>query len=219
MAQFKNMKLRRLKDYFSRHGQMLMNLWLFVSFTAFCTNETYRTWLAGRLNFIEISFVLQNILMVFLFLVRRKHVMFNKNIFHQLVAITAFCSGAAFLGQPVTAGTTAGIAATVIIIAANILGMITMFNLGRSFGVLIALRQVKTGGLYSVIRHPMYMTDILLRAGYVVYHFTVFSAAAFVLSTACYVYRAMLEERFLSRDHVYREYMERVRFRFVPFLF
>jgi protein-S-isoprenylcysteine O-methyltransferase Ste14 len=97
-----------------------------------------------------------------------------------------------------------------------VLGAVCLLNLGRSFGILIALREVKTGGLYSVVRHPMYGTDILLRIGFLVSHLNWRTAAVFVLSTACYVYRAFLEERFLSQGAEYREYVRRVPYRFLP---
>jgi len=40
-----------------------------------------------------------------------------------------------------------------------------------------------------------------------------------VLAIACYVWRAILEERFLCQYPEYREYMKKVRYRFVPGVF
>ena len=92
-------------------------------------------------------------------------------------------------------------------------------ELGRSFGILIALRTVKTNGLYSLVRHPMYGTDILLRIGFVVGHFNLFTIFLFVISTGAYIARAMLEEQFLLQDEAYQEYVRRVKYRFIPFVF
>jgi len=208
-----------IKNIISRHGQRLMNIYLFASFTAWCVFQTFKTYREGRLDYIEISFAVQNIIMVSLFLVRKNHRAINTNIFDQCIALIAFCSGAAFIGQPVSGGTTIGIIAVTVIIAANILGAVTLINLGRSFGILIALREVKTSGLYSVVRHPMYFTDILLRVGYVIYHFNLFTVSVFTASTLCYLYRALLEEKFLSQDPSYAEYMKNVRYRFIPGVF
>ena len=94
-----------------------------------------------------------------------------------------------------------------------------LLNLGRSFGILIAYREVKSRGLYGIIRHPMYATDILLRIGFTINHCTPFTVIAFIASTGCYVYRAILEERFLIQQPEYREYMHRVKYRFIPFVF
>lgn len=111
------------------------------------------------------------------------------------------------------------IASGALIVASNVIGLVTMFNLGRSFGIMIALRKVKTGGLYRVVRHPMYAGDILLRTGYVVSHFSPFTAVLLAASTAAYVYRAVLEERFLSQDPEYKAYAGKVKYRFVPFVY
>jgi protein-S-isoprenylcysteine O-methyltransferase Ste14 len=123
------------------------------------------------------------------------------------------------MGQPSTSNNTLSVVSTVVTAAANVVGIITLLNLGKSFGILIALRKVKRHGAYGLIRHPMYFSDILLRCGYLVSHFNVFVVIMFIVSTACYVYRALLEERHLSERKEYREYMTRVRYRFIPFVF
>jgi protein-S-isoprenylcysteine O-methyltransferase Ste14 len=213
------MIIEQLKDFLQHRRQNITDVALFLIFSAWCGVQLYNTWVEGRLDFIEMSFGVQNIVLVFLFLIRTKHRLFNQNLFDQSVAAVAFLSGAAFLGQPETASGSALILARAIIVASNVLGIVTLLNLGRSFGVFIALREVRTTGLYSVVRHPMYLTDILLRVGYLISHFTAFIVAAFVLSTACYVYRALLEERFLSRQPEYAEYLQRVKYRFIPYVF
>ena len=42
------------------------------------------------------------------------------------------------------------------------------------------------------------------------------NAVVMVLSTAAYVYRAALEERFLCQSEAYRAYMKKVAYRFIP---
>ncbi len=214
-----NNRTTAVKDFLQSNGQRLINIYLFISFTGWCGYQTYKTYCEGRLDFIEISFAVQNIILVSLFLIRKDHKRINKSPFDQTIALIAFFSGAAFLGQPVSGGTVTGIIAIALILTANCLGMATLLNLGRSFGILIAQREIKTGGLYSVVRHPMYFTDILLRLGYVIYHCNAFTITVFAASTACYVYRAILEERFLSIDPVYTDYKSLVKYRFLPGVF
>ena len=43
--------------------------------------------------------------------------------------------------------------------------------------------------------------------------------AVFVGSSAAYVYRALLEEKFLAKFEEYRAYVARVRYRFIPGVF
>jgi protein-S-isoprenylcysteine O-methyltransferase Ste14 len=202
-----------------RHWQTGFNIGLGVFFLVVIGVETHKTWRESRMNFVEVSFALQNALMIGLILIRRQHVAVDHNLFHQAVALVAFFSGIAFIGQAPTGGPMAQAASNAVVFASNVLGVLTLVNLGRSFGILIAVRQVKTGWLYAVVRHPMYATDILLRVGFLISHFNGFTAAMFALSTAAYVYRAMLEERFLARQAEYRSYMRRVRYRFLPGIF
>ena len=164
-------------------------------------------------------FTLQNILLITLILVRWEHKGIDKSILNQSVAFIAFLSGAAFMGQPASGGPMAMSVSRFVVFLANILGIITMLNLGRSFGIMIAFRRVKTGGLYSLVRHPMYGTDILLRIGFIISHLNWFTGAVFIVSTSLYVYRAILEERFLVLQPGYQQYMKKVKYRFIPFIF
>ena len=124
------------------------------------------------------------------------------------------------MGQPATGHPAAILVSQGLLVVSSILGIVTLFNLGTSFGILIACRTVRTGGLYRFVRHPMYAADILLRIGYITSHCTWLTSSLFVLSTACYVWRAILEERFLAQQcEEYRDYMERVRYRFIAGVF
>jgi len=199
--------------------QNITDVALFLVFFIWCSVQLYNTWVEGRLDFIEMSFGIHNIAFVFIFLIRTKHRLFNENVLDQSVAAFAFLSGAAFIGQPATASGSALMLARAVIVASNVLGLLTLLNLGRSFGVFIAFREIRTTGLYRIVRHPMYLTDILLRVGYLISHFTLFIVAAFILSSACYVYRAVLEERFLLNRPEYVEYFRRVKYRFIPYVY
>ncbi|MCX7047351.1 MAG: hypothetical protein NTX50_17925 [Candidatus Sumerlaeota bacterium] len=209
----------RIKVFLRRHGQTLFDIYLFFAFSVWAAWQTYQTWTEGRLNYVEIAFAVQNVVLVTLILIRRRHRAVDMNIARQAVALVAFCSGFFFMGQPATGGRMALAISDAVIFIANVLGLITLLNLGRNFGILIACRQVTTSGLYDVVRHPMYGTDILLRVGFMISHFGLVTVGLFLASTVCYVYRAMLEEKFLSQYPEYREYMTRVRYRFIPGVF
>lgn len=208
-----------LKRFLERYGQVGFNVGLGIFFLIIIGYETRKTWLAGRMNYVEIAFAVQNALMIGFILIRKPHQDVDRNLFNQFVALVAFFSGMAFIGQPPSGGAGAQMTSNIVTFVANVLGVFTLLNLGRSFGILIAFREVKTTWLYSLVRHPMYGTDILLRIGFLISHLNWFTASMFVASTGCYVYRAMLEERFLSRQPEYRAYMRRVRYRFIPLVF
>lgn len=88
-------------------------------------------------------------------------------------------------------------------------------NLGRSFAVLVAVRQVVTSGPYAYVRHPMYLGYLIELFGLVI---ASFSLGMFLLA-AGYIFlmvvRAQLEEERLTEAYPgYREYMQRTGFLF-----
>lgn len=198
---------------------MLVNIYVFLNIAAWVGWNMYRTCLEGHIGYVEIAFAVQNMIFLTLILVRRQHHGLDRSVFNQSVAAIAFFSGLVFMGQPSTGGHVTEMLSRGVTLAANILGILAMASLGRSFGILIALRKIQTGGLYSVVRHPMYLSDILFRAGFIATHVNWLTSTLFVISSACYVYRALLEERFLGQTPEYREYMKRVKYRFLPFVF
>jgi len=205
--------------YCRANWQYLLNIYLFLNFLGWTLYQGYRLYSADRFYYSEVSFLVQNIVLTGIVIMRRPHRAIEKNIFSQFIATIAFFSGAAFMGQAPTGNNAAELSSEIIMIISNALGIITLLALGRSFGILIAVREVKSAGVYSIIRHPMYFTDILLRVGFVINHLNPFTVVMLVFSSLCYVYRAILEEKFLGRFQEYREYMARVRYRFVPYIF
>jgi len=91
--------------------------------------------------------------------------------------------------------------------------------LGRSIAVVAANRGVKTYGMYRVVRHPMYAAYIVTYVGYVASYPTLRNCVITAATIAMLNARALAEERFLQRDSVYEEYLDRVRWRFVPYVY
>jgi len=205
-----------MRSFLRAHWQTLFNVYLFINFAGWFAWQIYLKWAAGGLDYVEIAFAVHSAAFVTVVLVRKHHKAIERNIFKQMLAGVAFYSGALFIGQPSSGGPIALHVSQVLIFAANVLAVLCLANLGRNFGILIAYRGVESHGLYAMVRHPMYATDILLRAGYLVSHFNWTIGSVLVISSACYIYRALLEERFLSKQPEYRDYMEKVRYRFIP---
>ena len=90
--------------------------------------------------------------------------------------------------------------------------------LGRSLGLVAANRGIKRAGLYRVVRHPIYVGYVLCDLGYAASFPSTRNLVLVALATAAFYVRARVEERFLSGDPVYREYMQRVPWRFVPYV-
>jgi protein-S-isoprenylcysteine O-methyltransferase Ste14 len=88
--------------------------------------------------------------------------------------------------------------------------------LGRSFGFVAADRGVVTRGPYAVVRHPVYVSYLLIQVGYLAQAVSWRNVAVVLCVTACNIGRIVAEEKVLSGSAAYRRYREAVRFRFVP---
>ena len=202
-----------------RHGQTIVNVVVFIAIGRWIAAYTIDKWQKGILwDFVEIAFLIHNLIMLALILVRRPHLAIDRSLFHQAVALAAFFSGLAFR-DTITANQALLTASRAVTGAAAILGILTLINLGRSFGILISVRKIRTDWLYRIVRHPMYLTDILWKVGMILKKPSLLNAGIMAFGVACYVYRALLEEKFLSQYPEYRRYMTKVRYRFIPGLF
>jgi len=210
--------MNRMREWFGRNWQTLVNWFLFLTIGYAASWRAWHAWTADTLDFVEIAFFTHNLVLVLIILVRQKHRAINGSVLQQAVALVAFFSGIAFdehrTASPVLIDCARGVT-----LAVMVLGTICMFNLGRSFGILIAARTIKTRGLYAIVRHPMYAIDISWRVAFILQNPGSYNIALALLSTGAYVYRAISEERFLSQFSEYRDYMKRVRYRFIPKVF
>jgi len=92
-------------------------------------------------------------------------------------------------------------------------------SLRRSFGVVAARRSVRHGGPYQIIRHPMYLGYLVTNVGALLINPSVWNLSIYGSSFLANLLRIAEEERMLSKDSAYREYVGAVRFRLIPGLF
>lgn len=92
-------------------------------------------------------------------------------------------------------------------------------HLGRSFGVLVEVRQVVIDGAYKWVRHPMYAGYVFLLTGFALSNFTIAHFLLVPFHIGLLLYRARLEEqRLADASPQYAEYRRRTGFVF-PRLF
>ena len=108
---------------------------------------------------------------------------------------------------------------TVLLVGAVYLAAWARVTFGRSFGLLPAVREVRTRGPYRLVRHPVYLASILSDIGLVLAHPSARNALLAVAGSVAYVVRLHREESLLSGRLAYREYRLRTRFRLVPYLY
>lgn len=201
------------------NASFVINLAVFLGLGSLFLGDVIRKWREGKFDYVEASFAIQTTVFLGFILVRRPSKGVDPDVRNQLIAMMAFGSGALFVTEPRTENASLLLAAKITMLASNVLGLGTILNLGRNFGILIAIRGVETRGFYSIIRHPMYFTDILLRVGLVLQVPAALNIFLAIATGALYVKRALLEEAFLSKDPAYKEYMQHVRYRFLPLIF
>lgn len=105
-----------------------------------------------------------------------------------------------------------------LIAAGALLLVLSLLSLNRSLAMVAAKREIKTGGMFRVVRHPVYLSYGLIFTGYVLANTTGFNLAICVATLAGLWARIVREEAHLALDAEYREYMRTVRFRLVPFV-
>jgi protein-S-isoprenylcysteine O-methyltransferase Ste14 len=90
-------------------------------------------------------------------------------------------------------------AALVISLMANIMAVVTVSFLGRSLSVMPEARRLVTNGPYALIRHPLYLCEILGVVAIVLQYRSLLVAAIFVLVIALQAARGQWEEEVLAR--------------------
>ena len=96
------------------------------------------------------------------------------------------------------------------------MAVVSFIALGRSFGFAAADRGLVQRGPYAVVRHPVYVSYLLLQSGYVLQTLSVRNAVVMAFVTSCNAGRVVAEERLLSTNEQYSAYRVRVRWRMIP---
>lgn len=96
---------------------------------------------------------------------------------------------------------------------------VSLSYLRRSFAVLPTVRGVVVGGPYGLVRHPLYLGEVLYLFGAMMLAFSLLSLALFALTLLLLKWRIEMEERKMMTHAEYREYRSRVRYRLLPFVY
>ena len=104
----------------------------------------------------------------------------------------------------------------VLVTFAASLSLASLLTLGRRFGVFPALRGLATKGPYRLVRHPMYLAYVLADIGYNLLEWNSGTALLVVTGWASILYRILAEERVLSHDPGWSDYIASVRYRLFP---
>jgi protein-S-isoprenylcysteine O-methyltransferase Ste14 len=154
-------------------------------------------------------------LVALLFVLRSEPIDVSKSPFDWILAIASTFSPFAF--APV--GSDLVPFARMLIVAGVCIQIAGLLSLNRSFGLVAARRQVKTGGMYKLVRHPLYASYMISYVGYVLTNSSNSNVLVCLIATTLLIFRMLREERFLSQDATYRIYMRQVKYRVLPMVF
>jgi protein-S-isoprenylcysteine O-methyltransferase Ste14 len=155
---------------------------------------------------------------VFLILIRRTTENVSRRSIDWILAFSA--TTAVLLVRPVEgrAFLPPAIGATVML-AGMFVQIHAKFVLGRSMGLVAAQRELKFAGPYRYVRHPMYLGYLITHCGFLMMNPSLWNMGVYVVCYALQIPRLMVEERLLSKDPRYAEYMTAVHYRLIPGVF
>lgn len=177
---------------------------------------THAQILLKQFDFIELLWLIYNAIVSLLFMIRVRPSVVSMNLLHWTVALITSFSGFLFTRESLNSNSMLLFTADAFIIFAIILGIVAAIILGRSYDFLPALRRVRTKYVYQIVRHPMYLSSIIIKLGYVLKNLSVYNALLLIVVTIFYDKRAKYEEDIMSNDNAYVNYLQRVKHRFIP---
>ena len=175
-------------------------------------NASYQHFVSTH-SFQTVGILVVNALFLVLFLARRPAISETTSLPLWLLAVVTVALPLLVRASPepgfVRVGTAIQLAGIVMVTAG-------LLSLRRSFAVVPGNRGVRVGGLYRVVRHPIYISELIAFFGTVLVNPTVRNWVLWVTVCGLQFARARAEEELLSADPVYRAYRERVRYRLIP---
>jgi protein-S-isoprenylcysteine O-methyltransferase Ste14 len=171
---------------------------------------------SGDISPSVLIFIVMETVVILLLLIRKKVTEKTNDIRQILVAIGTTLLPLIFNPNADVINTDIG---NTLIIFGGLLAIGAYLSLNNSFGVTPALREVKTKGLYKLVRHPMYLSYLFIYVGYLNLAFSVLNTLIFVVLVIGLVTRIIFEESLLKKDPAYQAYSQKVKYKLFPYLF
>lgn len=81
------------------------------------------------------------------------------------------------------------------------ISLMGLLSLRKSFSITPEVRGLVVSGLYSFIRHPMYLGGFVAAIGIVISSFSIFSLVVYLLWVVVQVWRSRLEEQLIIKEY------------------
>jgi len=164
-----------------------------------------------RFSWLDLGLMVYNTLLSVLFIIRRPAVRYGPWPDFLLAGGAVLLSIEGYHRAPGGYEALGSVIAGVGLLAASA----SLLSLGRSVGIVPADRGLQTRGMYALVRHPMYASELLFGVGYCLGNPSRRNWVTWLLLVVCQVGRALREERILASPE-YDAYCQRVRWRFLP---
>ena len=161
------------------------------------------------------------VLIIYLYLRRRSAITTTTSYPARFVAVFALILPFAlpFLGNPAPAGLVILAVSNVVMAAGLAFSLAALFALGKSFSIIPQTRNLVVQGPYRLVRHPIYLGEIILYFGVALAGVSVPKVIVVLLLVVCQVYRSIQEEKLLTDTFPeYLDYASKTA-RFLPGLF
>jgi len=195
----------RLLDRFEQ--VTIVILWAFLAYRVFSATNHF-AWLV---------MVTETTVMVFV-LIRRPTENISLRLGDWLLAITATYAPLLIVPDGTPVALLAPLAVTLWAFGTVVQFAGKMF-LRRSFGIAPANRGIKTDGMYRFVRHPIYAGYLFAHIGTLLLMPTLYNLAIYAIGWWAQILRLLAEERLLSADPAYRDFMTKTRWRLIPGVF
>jgi len=191
--------------------KIIANVVIVVAF-GLLTLASYQKYKAtGSLNWLGLLMV--NAVFVAMYAARRDATNISQSPALWLLAFAATCLPLAL--RP-TAPSSWAAAGNILQLAGILSILASMLSLQRSFGIVPAHRGIRTQGVYNVVRHPLYASELVWMLGFAIANPSAWNVGLWLFDCVLQFTRACAEERFLGVDPLYSQYQARVKYRLLP---
>jgi protein-S-isoprenylcysteine O-methyltransferase Ste14 len=162
-----------------------------------------------------------NGLIIFLYFVRHRAQSTCKSLFANSIAFLGTCLPLllGFLSKPETINPVAVLLGDFLIGCGIAFSIYSLSHLGKNFSVIPQARKLVQNGPYKIVRHPLYIGELMSSFGVVLVTITFSRMLFFFCLVLCQVYRAYQEEKILANVFPeYQSYQSKTA-RFIPGIF
>jgi protein-S-isoprenylcysteine O-methyltransferase Ste14 len=160
-------------------------------------------------------------LIIFLYFLRSSASSTSRSFVTKTIAVlTTFSPSAlSLLNKPELSRSEIILLADLLLVLGMVLSIFSLASLGRSFSVIPQARKLVKTGPYKLIRHPLYVGELIGLFGMVLVGVSISRMAIFFFIVGCQIYRAFKEEKLLAEVFPdYEEYCSKTA-RFIPGVF